>query len=186
MRLDNYNPIKSAVLLVNHGHNSRRQAIPKAIFRSGDATVFLEPPAACFCSPVSFVLQPSFIIRLPTQGTTTMAPMSSKALMTYSVFVFTKPLNYAMLLHQLAKSSQNDYLRHWGVLVTPMSLVDAQVTTPDGNTIQEHDAGFSHLIRMIFPAGNMSLHRAVMEGDEKRVVDFLCNLRWNSLLPAKK
>lgn len=44
----------------------------------------------------------------------------------YSVFLFTKPLRLAMLLRPLSKSSGSDCFRHWGILVTEMSLVDAQ------------------------------------------------------------
>jgi hypothetical protein len=44
----------------------------------------------------------------------------------YPVFVLTKPLNIAMLLSPLGKASATDCLRHWGVLVTEMSLIDAQ------------------------------------------------------------
>jgi hypothetical protein len=48
--------------------------------------------------------------------------------MKYSVWLFTRPLSYASFFPPLAQtSSGKDHLRHWGVLVSEMTLIDAQV-----------------------------------------------------------
>jgi hypothetical protein len=48
--------------------------------------------------------------------------------MEYLVSLFTRPLSYAMLLPSVASSSDGkDHLRHWGVLVSDMTLLDLEV-----------------------------------------------------------
>jgi hypothetical protein len=45
----------------------------------------------------------------------------------YSVWLFTRPLSWAVTFPPLASTSDGkDHLRHWGVLVNEMSLIDAQ------------------------------------------------------------
>src|ERR1700728_3138042 len=46
----------------------------------------------------------------------------------YSVWIFTRPLSYATHFTPFALTSDGrDYLRHWGVLISEMTLLDAQV-----------------------------------------------------------
>jgi hypothetical protein len=48
--------------------------------------------------------------------------------MKYSVWLFTRPLSYARFFPPLAQTSAGkDHLRHWGILVSDMTLLDAQV-----------------------------------------------------------
>jgi hypothetical protein len=48
--------------------------------------------------------------------------------MVYSVWLFTRPLSFAMLLPPLASTSDGKaHLGHWGVLVNKMTLMDLQV-----------------------------------------------------------
>jgi hypothetical protein len=46
----------------------------------------------------------------------------------YSVWIFTRPLSYATHFTPLAITSDGrDYLRHWGVLISAMTPIDAKV-----------------------------------------------------------
>lgn len=46
----------------------------------------------------------------------------------YTVWLFTRPLTYAMFSPPIAASSEGmDHLRHWGVLVNEMSMTDLKV-----------------------------------------------------------
>src|SRR5436190_6359836 len=48
--------------------------------------------------------------------------------MKYSVWLFTRPISYAMSFTSTATSSDGrDYLCHWGVLVNEMNTVDVEV-----------------------------------------------------------
>lgn len=48
--------------------------------------------------------------------------------MHYLVSLFTRPTSYAMLFPSAATSSDGkEYLRHWGVLISEMNLIDLQV-----------------------------------------------------------
>jgi hypothetical protein len=48
--------------------------------------------------------------------------------MKYSVWLFTRPIDYAMSFPSIAISSDGkDYLCHWGVLVNEMNMMDVEV-----------------------------------------------------------
>jgi hypothetical protein len=48
--------------------------------------------------------------------------------MKYSVWLFTRPLSYSAIFPPLAKTSDGkEYFRHWAILVSEMTLIDAQV-----------------------------------------------------------
>jgi hypothetical protein len=48
--------------------------------------------------------------------------------MKYSVWLFTRPLPIATFFPPLAQTSAGkDHLRHWGILISEMTLMDAQV-----------------------------------------------------------
>ena len=48
--------------------------------------------------------------------------------MKYSVWLFTRPITYAMTFPSIAASSDGkNYLRHWGVLVNEMTIIDIEV-----------------------------------------------------------
>jgi hypothetical protein len=60
--------------------------------------------------------------------------------MVYSVWLFTRPLSYAMFLPPLASTSDGkDHLRHWGVLVNQMTLMDLQVMLSRQNSYGAND-----------------------------------------------
>jgi hypothetical protein len=47
---------------------------------------------------------------------------------TFSVWLFTRPLSYASLFPPMELTSDgSDSLRHWGVVVTELTLIDVQV-----------------------------------------------------------
>src|SRR5947207_3388981 len=47
--------------------------------------------------------------------------------MRYSIWLFTRPLSGALAFSSFTDTSEaKDYLRHWGVLVTEMSIVDTK------------------------------------------------------------
>lgn len=48
--------------------------------------------------------------------------------MHYFVSLFTRPLSYAMSFPSVAASSDgNDYLRHWGILISDINPLDLEV-----------------------------------------------------------
>lgn len=60
--------------------------------------------------------------------------------MVYSVWLFTRPLSYAMFLPSLASTSDGkDHLRHWGILVNEMTLMDLQVILSRQNNYGAND-----------------------------------------------
>jgi hypothetical protein len=59
----------------------------------------------------------------PHENTSTLSPST----MEYSVWLFTRPLSYATIIPFLASASDGkQHFRHWAVLVSEMSLLDAQ------------------------------------------------------------
>lgn len=61
-------------------------------------------------------------LETPASGSSSVSSTRTR----YSVFLFTRPLSYATLFSLGIVSDGKAHLRHWGVLVTEMSLVDAQ------------------------------------------------------------
>lgn len=47
--------------------------------------------------------------------------------MTSTVWLFTRPLSYPLFNPLESTSARRDHLRHWGVLVSDLTLIDAQV-----------------------------------------------------------
>jgi hypothetical protein len=58
-------------------------------------------------------------------------------MVTYSVWLFIRPLSWSTIFPPLAVTSQDKHhLCHWGVLVTELSLVDAQALIQRNTTIR--------------------------------------------------
>jgi hypothetical protein len=77
----------------------------------------------------------------------------------YSVWVFTRPLYYTNLFPPLdTRSKGSDYLRHWGVLVTELSILDMKILFQRTRSSEEAGTAVGTLYELIRVEGGSTIN----------------------------